>query len=151
MRLGKPHPEQTQIGMPCGGPPRIRVARSRRQATAVLDKWPSNDRTRLTGPLHSLKTNLQTIPLTHPIGRPTGYPPNGAKPLHSDELPFILGKADVASHFAARISKNHSAQGAKITRQIRTLRPYRCTVQKILKFRYRYRVIVRPSALIRRT
>lgn len=46
--------------------PRIRVARLRAQVTALRDKWPSNDRTRLIGPLQKAiqkKTPLRAFSL----------------------------------------------------------------------------------------
>ncbi len=56
--FGKPHLEQTQIGTLYGRPSVRSGCALIRAATHVLDKWPSNDRTRLIDPLDFYRRRL---------------------------------------------------------------------------------------------
>ena len=100
-RLGKPHLEQTQIGTRHGRPPCVRVARLRRLATGVRDKWSSNDRTRLIGPLAHLDMLCRERPRLPAAPLPT-------KPPHSRDKRRQERENKKASplHRAARPSTN---------------------------------------------
>src|SRR5699024_4910514 len=96
-RLGKPHPEQAQIGTRHGGPPYVRVACLRRAATHVRDKWSSNDRTRLIGPLAS-SLSYSSLPRKAPTAasdRAVGYAGNSvyAVPSGAAQVRMLTPKA----------------------------------------------------------
>ena len=77
-----------QIGTRHGGPPYVRVACLRRLATGVRDKWSSNDRTRLIGPLGTLLT------LANPSARQSAFQTFGHDHKVMPRLSRHLARAD---------------------------------------------------------